>query len=180
MMATQSTTYHIRAMQEDDIPAVFAIDTLSFALPWSERSYRFDLLNNPASRMWVAEVVQPDGSKLVIGMLVLWMIIDEAHIGTIAVHHDFRERGIGEALLKTALDQVHAEGAQRITLEVRNSNVVAQSLYKKYGFEVAGVRKRYYSDNGEDALLMTLPLHPLGGLPSSDHPPVNSGSQHQN
>ena len=141
----------IRRMTLEDIPAVHEIDMLSFSLPWPERSFRFELTGNPVSRGWVAEM---DGK--IAAMLVLWFIVDEAHIATIAVHPDFRRQGIGEMILLHALRGVREEGARRAFLEVRVGNVAAQVMYKKYGFEVAGVRPRYYKDNNEDALLMNL------------------------
>jgi ribosomal-protein-alanine N-acetyltransferase len=144
-------TMLIRRMTLEDIPAVHEIDMLSFSLPWSERSFRFELTENPLARGWVAEV---DGQ--VAAMLLLWFIVDEAHIATIAVHPDFRRQGLGEQILLSAVRAVHVEGARRVFLEVRAGNVAAQALYKKYGFEIAGVRPRYYRDNDEDALLMNL------------------------
>jgi [ribosomal protein S18]-alanine N-acetyltransferase len=134
-----------------DVPAVHAIDTLSFSLPWPERSFLFELTKNPISRGWVAEV---DGK--IAAMLLLWFIIDEAHIATIAVHPDFRRKGIGEQILLHALRAVQEEGARRAFLEVRAGNSAAQAMYRKYGFEIVGVRPRYYKDNNEDALLMNL------------------------
>jgi len=144
-------TVLIRRMTLEDVPAVHEIDTLSFSLPWPERSFRFELTENPVARGWVAEV----GSRIA-AMLVLWFIIDEAHVATIAVHPDFRRQGIGEQILLYALRSAQAEGAYRAFLEVRAGNVAAQTMYKKYGFEVAGVRRGYYRDNNEDALLMNL------------------------
>jgi ribosomal-protein-alanine N-acetyltransferase len=141
----------IRRMTLEDVPAVHEIDLLSFSLPWPEHSFRFELTENPVTRGWVAEV---DGK--IIAMLVLWFIIDEAHIATIAVHPNFRRQGIGEQILLHALRDVQDEGAQRAFLEVRAGNLAAQAMYKKYGFEVTGVRRRYYKDNNEDALLMDL------------------------
>jgi [ribosomal protein S18]-alanine N-acetyltransferase len=141
----------IRRMALEDIPAVHEIDILSFSLPWPERSFRFEVTDNPVSRGWVADV---DGK--IAAMLVLWFIIDEAHIATIAVHPNFRRQGIGEQILLHALKAVQNEGAKRAFLEVRAGNVAAQAMYKKYGFEAAGVRPHYYKDNNEDALLMNL------------------------
>jgi ribosomal-protein-alanine N-acetyltransferase len=134
-----------------DVPAVHEIDLLSFSLPWPERSFRFELTENQVSRGWVTEV---DGK--VAAMLVLWFIIDEAHIATIAVHPDFRRQGIGEQILLHALRAARAEGAQQAFLEVRAGNAAAQAMYRKYGFTVAGVRRGYYKDNNEDAFLMNL------------------------
>jgi ribosomal-protein-alanine N-acetyltransferase len=138
-------------MTLEDVPQVAEIDRRSFSLPWPERSFRFEVADNPASRNWVVEA---DGR--VIAMLVLWLIVDEAHIATIATHPDFRRRGIGERLLVEALISARKEGARRAFLEVRAGNAAAQAMYRKYGFEITGVRPRYYKDNNEDALLMTL------------------------
>ena len=147
----------IRRMTLEDVPTVHEIDMLSFSLPWPERSFRFELTENPVARSWVAE----SGGRIT-AMLVLWLIVDEAHIATIATHPDFRRQGIGEQLLIVALLSARAEGAVRAFLEVRAGNPGALSLYKKYGFVVAGVRPRYYKDNNEDAILMN--LEDLNGL----------------
>jgi [ribosomal protein S18]-alanine N-acetyltransferase len=144
-------TILIRRMTLDDVPAVHTIDTLSFSLPWPERSFRYEVTENPISRGWVADM---DGQ--IAAMLVLWLIVDEAHIATIAVHPDFRRQGIGEQVLLHALRSVRVEGARRAFLEVRAGNAAAQAMYFKYGFEVVGIRPRYYRDNNEDALLMNL------------------------
>jgi ribosomal-protein-alanine N-acetyltransferase len=141
----------IRKMTLEDVEHVIAIDRMSFSLPWPERSFRFELTDNPASRCWVAEV---DG-KLV-GMIVAWLIVDEVHVATIATHPDFRRQGIAKKLLSYALQHLSIEGAQSSFLEVRASNLAAQEMYRKFGYEESGVRRRYYKDNDEDAILMTL------------------------
>jgi len=141
----------IRNMTLEDVEHVIAIDRMSFSLPWPERSFRFELTDNPASRCWVAEV---DG-KLV-GMIVAWLIVDEVHVATIATHPDFRRQGIAKKLLSYALQHLSIEGAQSSFLEVRASNLAAQEMYRKFGYEESGVRRRYYKDNDEDAILMTL------------------------
>ena len=141
----------IRRMTLEDVPIVHEIDTLSFSLPWPERSFHFELTENPVSRSWVAEF----GGRIT-AMLVLWLIIDEAHIATLATHPDFRRQGIGEQLMIAALLSARAEGAARAFLEVRAGNAAALALYGKYGFVVAGERPRYYKDNNEDAILMNL------------------------
>ena len=89
-------------------------------------------------------------------MIVLWMILDEGHIATIAVHPDYRGRGIGQHLLVTAIIAAIQKGAQSATLEVRANNLIAQQLYRRFGFVVVGNRPHYYRDNNEDALIMTL------------------------
>ena len=141
----------IRKMLLEDVERVIAIDRVSFSLPWPERSFRFELTDNPASRCWVAEV---DGQ--LVGMIVVWLIVDEIHVATIATHPDFRRQGIAKKLLSHALRHLSTEGAQSSFLEVRASNLAAQEMYRKFGYEESGVRRRYYKDNGEDALLMTL------------------------
>lgn len=98
----------------------------------------------------------PDGKKEIVGMIVMWVILDEAHVATIAVHPDYRGRGIGQRLLARGLLAVYQRGARMAFLEVRRSNLVAQQMYKKFGFRVDGKRLRYYRDNNEDALLMKL------------------------
>ena len=141
----------IRKMTVEDIPVVVRLDQISFSLPWPERSFRFELTDNPASRCWVAEVQQR-----VVGMIVAWLLVDEMHIATLATHPDYRRQGIASKLLSHILLQGIEEGAQSSFLEVRESNDAAQEMYRKFGYEAAGRRKRYYRDNDEDAILMIL------------------------
>jgi ribosomal-protein-alanine N-acetyltransferase len=175
-------------MAVDDIARVMEIDTLSFPLPWSPTSYRYELTQNPNSHFlvaviggaapvrgpkepdslvdrlrpshWFRHASQPPPPRQVVGYGGFWFIIDEAHISTIAVHPDWRGQGVGENLLVSMLEQALDLGALTATLEVRVSNAPAQALYQKYDFEQTGRRKRYYRDNGEDALMMTAELHP--------------------
>jgi [ribosomal protein S18]-alanine N-acetyltransferase len=156
---------HIRKMTMEDLPAVIALDQLSFSLPWPERSFRFELTENQASRSWVAEV---DGR--VVGMVVGWLLVDEMHIATIATHHDYRRHGIGSKLLLHTLLKSMEEGAQSSFLEVRESNLAAQEMYLKFGYEKMGRRKRYYRDNDEDAILMYLKSLSRDRLPRDDSP----------
>jgi ribosomal-protein-alanine N-acetyltransferase len=143
--------FQIRRMTPDDLDQVIAIDRVSFSLPWPERSFRFELSDNPAARCWVAEM---DGQ--VIGMLVLWLIVDEAHIATIATKPEYRQQGVARQLMMHTLMSAVEEGAKSAFLEVRESNTVAQAMYRKYGFVESGRRPHYYKDNDEDAILMTL------------------------
>ncbi len=143
--------FTIRKMTLEDVPAVIDLDHKSFSLPWPERSFRFEVTENPASHCWVAEL---DGK--VVGMIVVWLIVDEAHVATIATHPDFRRRGVAQRLLAHALLQLIEEGARSSFLEVRESNEAAQAMYRKFGYEETGRRRRYYSDNDEDAILMSL------------------------
>jgi ribosomal-protein-alanine N-acetyltransferase len=155
----------IRKMTLDDVPAVVDLDQRSFSLPWPERSFRFELTDNPASRCWVAEL---DGN--IIGMIVVWLIVDEAHVATIATHPDFRRKGIAKRLLSHALQKLLEQGARSSFLEVRASNLAAQELYRKFGYEETGRRPRYYKDNDEDAILMNLDSLDVERLFLDDHP----------
>jgi len=138
-------------MTLEDVPAVIELDKLSFSLPWPERSFRYELTENSASRCWVAEL---DGR--IVAMLVAWFLVDEAHIATVATHPDLRRQGIAKKLLAYALQHMKSEGAASSFLEVRAGNTAAQEMYRKFGYQVAGRRKHYYKDNGEDAILMSL------------------------
>jgi [ribosomal protein S18]-alanine N-acetyltransferase len=152
----------IRRMTVEDVPAAHEIDVSSFTLPWPERSLRFEVSDNPASRCWVADL---DGR--IVGMLVLWFIVDEAHIASLATHPGYRRQGVAKQLLVTALDRAYAEGARAALLEVRAGNDAARSMYQTFGFEEVGLRERYYKDNNEDAILMTLNRLPLAPLSRS-------------
>jgi len=138
-------------MTLDDIPAVVELDKLSFALTWPERSFRFELTENTASRCWVYET-----NGKITGMIVAWLLVDEAHIATIATHPAHRRQGIARKLLTYTLRYMSKEGAVTSFLEVRESNTAAQEMYRKFGYEVVGRRKRYYKDTDEDAILMIL------------------------
>jgi ribosomal-protein-alanine N-acetyltransferase len=109
--------------------------------------------DNPTARCWAAK-----NEGQLVGMLILWMIMDEAHIATIATHPKFRRVGVGSQLLENALQSAIAEGAKTAFLEVRVGNTAAQDMYKKLGFAEDGRRLRYYKDNQEDAVLMSLKL----------------------
>jgi [ribosomal protein S18]-alanine N-acetyltransferase len=142
----------IRPMTAVDLPAVAELDQISFSQPWPPAAFEAELANIN-SRCWVTEV-----EARVVAAIVLWRVLDEAHIATIAVHPDFRRRGIGRALLRASMDAAYAEGARIYHLEVRAGNVAAQKMYADFGYEIVGRRPRYYQDNGEDALLLTLIL----------------------
>ena len=159
-----SAILQIRPMQLEDIAQVRTIDQLSFSMPWPESAYRYELSENKFSRCWVAELVTAEGSNKIAGMVVEWLIIDEAHIATIAVHPDQRGQGIGRALLITALENAIRLGMGQVTLEVREGNLVAQNLYRRFGFVEVGRRARYYRDNQEDALIMTVDCAVAAGI----------------
>ena len=144
----------IRRMQLDDVEQVHEIDQLSFSLPWPKTTYRFELQENELARCWVAVLTSPEGNGAVIAMAVVWMVVDEAHIATIAVHPNYRRAGVGTQLLQHILKSAVKERMFTVTLEVRESNSVAQAMYREFGFEVVGRRPRYYHDTNEDALIM--------------------------
>jgi len=146
----------IRRMTLEDIAQVQQIDALSFSLPWPERSFHYELNQNPAARLWVAEDRTAQKTAKITGMIGIWVIVDEIHIATLAVHPDHRRQNIGKKLFLTALMSAYDEGAKKAFLEVRSSNTAAINLYQGMGFLTAGIRKRYYKDNNEDALLMNL------------------------
>jgi ribosomal-protein-alanine N-acetyltransferase len=133
-----------------DVPQVAAIDRASFPLPWSEASFRSDLDRNPAARL----IVAAEGERIV-GYAGFWLVVDEAHLSTLAVHPEWRRQGLGDRLLREAMRDAAANGAEMMTLEVRPSNRAARRLYEKHGFQEVGRRPRYYKDNLEDAILMT-------------------------
>lgn len=144
--------FEIREMTLGDLPAVLQIDRASFSNPWPERSYKYELTENPAAHLFVVE----RADHRVIGYLGYWLIGDEVHISTFAVHPDHRMRGIGEDMLVSALKVAAGKGAQVATLEVRESNDPAIRLYEKLGFVMVGSRKSYYRENDEDAVIMAL------------------------
>ena len=163
----------IRKMTLDDVPAVVELDQKSFSLPWPERSFRYELTDNPASHCWVAEL---DGQ--VVGMIVAWLIVSEAHIATLATHPDFRRRGIAKRLLSYALQHLMRAGARSSFLEVRESNQAARAMYRKFGYIETGRRTRYYRDNDEDAILMSLDSLEAERLPwDSEHSMTDAGEQ---
>lgn len=139
----------------DDLSAVLQIDRQSFPLPWPERSYRFELSKNPAAHLMVADLDE-DGQQAVVGFIGCWIIADEVHISTLAVHPDHRRQGVGERLLLKMLDWALSKGVETASLEVRVSNRAAIGLYQKHGFSIEGRNAGYYRDNNEDALLMIL------------------------
>jgi [ribosomal protein S18]-alanine N-acetyltransferase len=139
----------IRPMRVEDIHGVLAIEQMSFPTPWPRDAYQHELRDNRLACYLVAR----EFHRLV-GYAGMWVILDEAHVTTIAVDPLHRRRRIGERLLVALIDEAMRRGARWVTLEVRKSNLGAQSLYRKYGFRDIGLRKGYYSDNREDAIVM--------------------------
>ena len=139
----------IEEMRLEDIPAVQLVENASFPLPWPANAFRHELTQNRNAHYIVAK----EGDHIV-GYAGLWLSLDEAHITTFAVLPDYRRRRIGERMLISLFERAAKLGAEWLTLEVRASNLAAQRLYEKYGFRPAGTRRRYYSDNNEDAIIM--------------------------
>jgi ribosomal-protein-alanine N-acetyltransferase len=153
--------YSIRPMRLNDLDRVREIDQLSFSLPWPDSAFKYELIENQSSSCWVVEAPSAQGepgSAQVIAMCVVWLVVDEAHIATIAVHPQYRGQGIGKLLLDHILQDAVRRGLLSALLEVRAGNQVAIQMYRQFGFEEVGRRPRYYQDNHEDAVLMTLEL----------------------
>ena len=185
MLDYSNLLYRVERMTPQDVPTVMEIEMEAFSAPWSARAYDYELHYNEMAHYYVVqpneELMVPVAverqslwkriltreratteltllAKPIVGYGGFWMMVDEAHISTLATHIDWRQRGIGELLLVALIDGAVQVGARWVTLEVRVSNIRAQALYRKYGFDVTGMRKHYYSDNNEDALIMTTPL----------------------
>jgi ribosomal-protein-alanine N-acetyltransferase len=148
-------------MLQADIPLVMQIDSLSFPNPWSRNSYEYELNQNENSRCWVGYFSAMNNENIC-AFAVFWNIIDEVHIGTIAVHPEYRNSRIGSLFLGKLLSYAKNEGMLHALLEVRQSNDYALKMYESLGFHTDGMRKNYYRDNGENAILMSAPL--LGNL----------------
>ncbi|OGX68496.1 MAG: ribosomal-protein-alanine N-acetyltransferase [Paenibacillus sp. RIFOXYA1_FULL_44_5] len=144
-----NASLQFRAMQAGDIPEIVAIEKEAFPTPWSADAFYNELHHNMFAHYLVMEL-----NHRVAGYGGMWIIMGEAHITNIAVHRDFRGKKLGNVLMQEIQDTARMLGASKMTLEVRVSNLRAQNLYKKFGFRDAGVRKGYYSDNKEDALIM--------------------------
>jgi ribosomal-protein-alanine N-acetyltransferase len=138
-----------RSMRLDDIPVICEIEQESFATPWTEGAFFNELTNNQFARYMVMEC---EGQ--VIGYGGMWLIMEEAHVTNVAVRAAFRGKKLGERLMRELQMTASFFGAERMTLEVRPSNIIAQRLYEKLGFHSVGVRRGYYTDNREDALVM--------------------------
>lgn len=175
-MDLEGLPYAVTPMQLEDVPAVTAIERMVFTMPWSANAFTYELRHNPSSEylvLWYLPWLhKPEGGRgllrpmqrllkpaknewALLGYGGFWMMLEEAHICTLAVRPEWRGRGLGELLLASLIERAMERRAEVLTLEARVSNLVAQNLYGKYGFRVVGRRKGYYSDNGEDALIMT-------------------------
>ncbi len=138
----------LRKMKKEDVPRVMEIERECFPTPWQESAYYTEIANHSA--YYIVACKEDE----IVGYAGMWVIMDEAHITTLGVAREFRGTKVGEQLLVGLLDESIRRNARRATLEVRQSNHIAQNLYKKYGFVPAAVRRGYYTDNHENAIVM--------------------------
>ncbi len=137
-------------LQIEHVNQITAIEQEAFTTPWSENSFAYEIKSNKFARYLVALLSE----KEVAGYAGMWLILDEAHVTNIAVHRKYRGRGLGKELMRKLIVWAAIEGATTMTLEVRPSNTPARSLYASLGFREKGIRKKYYSDTGENAIIM--------------------------
>lgn len=140
----------ITPMKLEDLNEVLEIEALAFTTPWSRSSFLYELLENERALYLVAK----NEFERVVGYVGMWIVFDEGHITNLATHPDFRRRGVAHKLMNELIRVSKEKGVRYLTLEVRRSNSSAQELYQKMGFVHMGVRRKYYLDNNEDALIM--------------------------
>jgi len=142
--------FHLRAMTAADLPRVLDIENACFSTPWKDATFR-GLMRRTDTDLYVAEL-----EDHIVGYAACWTVIDQSELGNVAVAPDARGRGIGGALVDAVVERVKERGARELFLEVRESNRVAQSIYRDRGFTVVGRRRSYYAQPTEDALVMRL------------------------
>lgn len=146
----------LRPAEERDVAQIAEIEKICFATPWTEDAVYKEIASNPIAHYIVGEI---DG--IVAGYVGFWQILDEGHITNVAVRPEFRGNHIGSALIAIMIEIGQQLGITRYTLEVRSSNEPAKALYRNFDFKEAGLRRGYYEDNGEDAVIMWRdPLEP--------------------
>jgi ribosomal-protein-alanine N-acetyltransferase len=151
----------ISKMVGEDLDEVMKIEEVSFSSPWSRGMFLTELRDNPFSTLLAAKVIHPRGEVAeahLVGYCCFWIVFGEVHIMNLAVHPDWRRKGIGTRLVEEAISISRKQAVQKIHLEVRRSNDSARKLYEKFGFQVIAVRPNYYTQPREDALLMALEL----------------------
>lgn len=152
----QTAELEIVEMERDDIDEILDIENICFKSPWTRDAFEQEL-HLEWAKVFIAKIITHN-KKRIVGYISLWMITNEVHILNLAIHPNFRRLGIATSLLSFGINFSMHDGAEIATLEVRKSNLPAVSLYKKFGFEVMGVRHRYYPDNHEDAVIMSSKL----------------------
>ncbi|WP_413092335.1 ribosomal protein S18-alanine N-acetyltransferase [Terribacillus sp. 179-K 1B1 HS] len=148
-----SAQVKVRPMRLADVSAVYAIETASFTVPWSIDIFEREITENTFANYFV---IESDG--VIAGYCGMWLVIDEAQITNIAILPEYRGQKLGEKLFAHVVEQAIFAGAYRLSLEVRVSNLTAQHLYRKFGLVPGGIRKNYYTDNQEDAIVMWVNL----------------------
>lgn len=143
----------LQSLTPEDLSAILELDKACFGGLWTMEAYQREL-DSPNSDL--LGLFSPFSGTQLLGMGCFWSILEEAHITLLAVHPQYQSQGLGQALLYSLLRTAGDRGLERATLEVRASNLAAISLYEKFGFQTAGRRRRYYQDNGEDALILWL------------------------
>ncbi|MEW8972721.1 MAG: ribosomal protein S18-alanine N-acetyltransferase [Tissierellaceae bacterium] len=138
-----------RLMTEEDVDAIVEIEREAFSTPWSRESFLTEIRENLLAKYIVAEV-----DKKVVGYGGVWLILTEGHITNIAVKKEYKGQGIGNKIVEGLIKFCISKNIGSMTLEVRRSNIIAQNLYRKFGFIDCGIRPKYYSDNNEDAIIM--------------------------
>lgn len=156
-----STSIELRPATAEDLEAIERLETVSFGTPWARDAYLQELERDVA----YVEVSIDPAESLVIGMACTWYVEDEAHVMRIAIHPAYRRRGVGRRLLQSALQRAAQVGCVRTTLEVASQNLEAIALYRSAGFEVVGIRHRYYSSPPDDALVMQVRTPSFGRGP---------------
>lgn len=139
----------VRKMEVEDLDRIMEIEKNAFTTPWTRESFILEITKNQLARYIVAEI-----DDVVVGYGGIWLILDEGHITNIAVDMNYRKMGIGNSLVEGLICLCMEVNISSMTLEVRESNIAAQNLYKKYGFIEAGIRPKYYADDNEDAIIM--------------------------
>ncbi|HAE91546.1 ribosomal protein S18-alanine N-acetyltransferase [Tissierella praeacuta] len=139
----------IRKMKEEDLDRIMEIEKDAFTTPWTREAFLLEITKNQLARYIVAEI-----DDVVVGYGGIWLILDEGHITNIAVESKYRNIGAGKAIVEALISLCIKQNIGGMTLEVRESNIVAQHLYKNYGFIESGIRPNYYADDNENAIIM--------------------------
>jgi [ribosomal protein S18]-alanine N-acetyltransferase len=153
MDKSRNRAISFRAMTLSDLSHIEIVENSSFSVPWSRQAFYDELVHNQFAQYTVITV-----NGQVMGYCGCWLIFDEAHITNLAIHPDYRGKGLGEAVLTYVMGMMQRQGVTKMFLEVRVSNQAAQSLYQKLGFTYSGIRHGYYADNQEDAMIMWVTL----------------------
>ena len=143
----------VRRMTFLDVDGVYEVESQTFSTPWSRASFVAEVTDNDLACYLVLE-----DQGTIAGFAGMWIVVDEAHVTNIALLPAYRGKGLGEKLVTALLETARRRHAVSMTLEVRTSNEIAQSLYRKLGFLPTGIRRAYYVDNHEDAIIMTCDL----------------------